>query len=176
VLVATDVAARGIDIAALPAVINADIPYNAEDYVHRIGRTGRAGAEGLAISFISSSDGKLVGEIEKLLKTTLTVTALEGASSPEYRPMRRPRHGDDENRPAHRDSPTTTHSGTPRYRAPLVKAAQDPFFDRPYEEKADDSPAAWEKSGGTRTSRSPSIRPKRKVAALFSQPVTEKTE
>ena len=53
VLVATDVAARGLDIEALPVVVNFEIPYDPEDYVHRIGRTGRAGMEGLAISLVS---------------------------------------------------------------------------------------------------------------------------
>jgi superfamily II DNA/RNA helicase len=67
-LVCTDVAARGLDIKDVPAVFNFDIPYNAEDYIHRIGRTGRAGAEGLAVSFASSSDTRLVTDIEKLTK------------------------------------------------------------------------------------------------------------
>jgi len=76
-LVATDVAARGIDIAALPAVFNFDIPYNAEDYVHRIGRTGRAGASGLAVSLVSGSDARLMADIEKLIKKKIDVEAFE---------------------------------------------------------------------------------------------------
>ncbi len=76
-LVATDVAARGIDIAALPAVFNYDIPFNAEDYVHRIGRTGRAGASGLAVSLVTSSDARLMGDIEKLLKKKPEVEPFE---------------------------------------------------------------------------------------------------
>ena len=60
-LVCTDVAARGLDIKDVPAVFNFDIPFNAEDYVHRIGRTGRAGASGLAVSFVSKSDARLIG-------------------------------------------------------------------------------------------------------------------
>ena len=52
-LVATDVAARGLDIVDLPAVFNFDVPFNAEDYVHRIGRTGRAGASGLAVTLVT---------------------------------------------------------------------------------------------------------------------------
>src|SRR5439155_6671271 len=59
VLVATDVAARGLDITELPCVINYDLPYNAEDYVHRIGRTGRAGASGDAVSVYSDKDERL---------------------------------------------------------------------------------------------------------------------
>ena len=68
VLVATDVAARGLDISALPAVINYDVPFSAEDYVHRIGRTGRAGAEGIAFTIASGADDKAVAAIEKLIK------------------------------------------------------------------------------------------------------------
>src|SRR6218665_746641 len=55
-LVATDVAARGLDIADLPAVFNFDVPFNAEDYVHRFGRTGRAGASGIAVTLVTRSD------------------------------------------------------------------------------------------------------------------------
>lgn len=65
-LIATDVAARGLDVANLPAVINVDLPYHAEDYVHRIGRTGRAGAKGVAISLVSSEDEKSLQAIETI--------------------------------------------------------------------------------------------------------------
>lgn len=68
VLVATDVAARGLDVAGLDGVINVDLPYNAEDYVHRIGRTGRAGATGTAIAFYSEENEKLLQDIEHLIK------------------------------------------------------------------------------------------------------------
>ncbi len=67
-LVATDIAARGIDIAELPFVINYELPYTPEDYVHRIGRTGRAGLPGEAISLVSPDEDRLLVEIEKLLK------------------------------------------------------------------------------------------------------------
>jgi ATP-dependent RNA helicase RhlE len=76
-LVCTDVAARGLDIKDVPAVFNFDIPFNAEDYVHRIGRTGRAGASGLAVSFVSKSDARLVGDIEKLIKVKIELEAVE---------------------------------------------------------------------------------------------------
>jgi ATP-dependent RNA helicase RhlE len=76
-LVATDVAARGLDIKDVPAVFNFDVPFNAEDYVHRIGRTGRAGASGLAVTFVSNSDGRLMADLEKLLKKKIEVEAVE---------------------------------------------------------------------------------------------------
>ncbi len=71
ILVATDVAARGLDIDQLPTVVNYELPFVAEDYIHRIGRTGRAGASGTAISFVAPDDGKLLVEIEKLIKRKL---------------------------------------------------------------------------------------------------------
>ena len=78
VLVATDVAARGIDIDQLPTVINYDLPRAAEDYVHRIGRTGRAGAQGEAISLVAPEEQVLLSGIEKLLGRRIPVEALEG--------------------------------------------------------------------------------------------------
>ncbi|MFM8152068.1 MAG: DEAD/DEAH box helicase, partial [Polynucleobacter victoriensis] len=71
VLVATDVAARGLDIADMPCVINHELPFNAEDYVHRIGRTGRAGAQGDAIALVDASEEKLLADIEKLMSRKL---------------------------------------------------------------------------------------------------------
>lgn len=67
-LVATDVAARGLDITGLPAVFNYETPNDPESYIHRIGRTGRAGAEGLAILFVTRNDGKYLEGIERLIK------------------------------------------------------------------------------------------------------------
>ncbi|MES2262257.1 MAG: DEAD/DEAH box helicase [Pseudomonadota bacterium] len=71
VLVATDVAARGLDIAALPLVVNFDLPTVAEDYIHRIGRTGRAGAEGEAISLVCADEVDLLAAIETLTRNVL---------------------------------------------------------------------------------------------------------
>ncbi|MDA3914958.1 DEAD/DEAH box helicase [Oleiagrimonas sp.] len=78
VLVATDIAARGLDIEQLPMVINHDLPMVAEDYVHRIGRTGRAGTEGLAISLVSHEESGLLRDIQLLLKQDIEITAVSG--------------------------------------------------------------------------------------------------
>ena len=91
VLVATDVAARGLDIAELPAVINYDLPHSPEDYVHRIGRTGRAGASGMALSLMVDHDQKAMAEIEKLTKRKLDVQELQLPDSARGRGERRSR-------------------------------------------------------------------------------------
>ncbi|HKK90541.1 MAG TPA: DEAD/DEAH box helicase [Desulfobacteraceae bacterium] len=72
-LVATDIAARGLDIQRLPHVVNFDLPNVAEDYVHRIGRTGRAGADGVALSLVSQDEEKLLKGIQRLLKHQIPV-------------------------------------------------------------------------------------------------------
>lgn len=72
ILVATDIAARGLDINELPLVINFDLPRVAEDYIHRIGRTGRAGLSGQGISLVSADEAKQLADIESLIKQTLT--------------------------------------------------------------------------------------------------------
>src|SRR6187455_2870477 len=76
-LVATDVAARGLDIKDVPAVFNFDVPFNPEDYIHRIGRTGRAGASGLAVTLVSPSDNRLMADLEKLLKRKIEIEPIE---------------------------------------------------------------------------------------------------
>ncbi|MBD1572199.1 DEAD/DEAH box helicase [Vibrio sp. S17_S38] len=96
VLVATDIAARGIDIAQLPQVVNFDLPHVSEDYVHRIGRTGRAGATGKAISLVCIDEVHDLFSIERLIKQVLPRMELEGfkvvntlpASNLDMRPMK----------------------------------------------------------------------------------------
>lgn len=77
-LVATDVAARGIDISTLSHVINFDLPTQSEDFVHRIGRTGRAGATGIAISFATYAEDSLLKEISSLMKTSMVLETIAG--------------------------------------------------------------------------------------------------
>lgn len=97
-LVASDVAARGLDIPAVSHVFNFDIPTHAEDYVHRIGRTGRAGREGAAFSLIAKSDKKYIDAIEKLIDTKIEWLEVEGskpaddeAEPAKAKPARKPR-------------------------------------------------------------------------------------
>jgi ATP-dependent RNA helicase RhlE len=98
ILVATDIAARGIDIDQLPIVVNFDLPNVAEDYVHRIGRTGRAGAVGKAISFVSADEITYLQDIEKLIKQKLERVEIDDFSPthslPQYgtRPTSSPSH------------------------------------------------------------------------------------
>lgn len=122
-LIATDVAARGLDISELPMVINYEIPSAPEDYVHRIGRTGRAGASGVAISFVSTDEEKYLVEIEKLIKRQITkeVIALE-----KQNPTSRSRNGSASTHSKDIEASTTR-------RMPAKKKNADPWFDKPYE-------------------------------------------
>ncbi len=167
-LVATDVAARGLDIKDVPAVFNFDVPFNAEDYIHRIGRTGRAGASGLAVTFVSNTDGRLVADLEKLLKKKLEIEPVEYEED-------RPRGRINDGRRTWREhgetgDPRDALDAPPRERAPRAArppaAPKDPFFDQPYEAPADATPA-WEASAKPANRVSANIKPKRKVAALF---------
>ncbi|TAK53407.1 MAG: DEAD/DEAH box helicase, partial [Dehalococcoidia bacterium] len=88
VLVATDVAARGIDVASVTHVINYDLPRVAEDYVHRIGRTGRAGATGIAISFAAPDEGQQLKQIERYTGRQIERHVVEGME-----PKVKPRSG-----------------------------------------------------------------------------------
>jgi ATP-dependent RNA helicase RhlE len=84
VLVATDVAARGIDIDLLPVVINFNLPMVAEDYIHRIGRTARAGKEGEAISLVCAEEFNLLSDIERLLKFRIPREDIEGFETTQH--------------------------------------------------------------------------------------------
>ena len=194
-LVCTDVAARGLDIKDVPAVFNFDIPFNAEDYVHRIGRTGRAGASGLAVSFVGgNNDARLVSDIEKLIKTKIELEAIEfDEDQPDIRAQGRINDGrrmysgdgsDNNGRSAgrgegrgegRRDSRGEGRSesrseGRSRDYGRPAPAPRDPFFDKPYEPGAPaaaDAKPSWEASARPTSRISANIKPKTKVAALF---------
>jgi superfamily II DNA/RNA helicase len=141
VLVATDVAARGLDIVELPVVINYDVPFNAEDYVHRIGRTGRAGATGLAIMLMTGADERGVQAIERLTKQKFDIRSLDLQRAPRRdRGERRERS----------------------YAAP--PAPVDEFFTRPYEPAATEAEQA---KAETADETGPRSRRPAKVAALL---------
>ena len=154
VLVATDVAARGLDIEALPFVVNYDLPHNPEDYVHRIGRTGRAGASGEAISLVSESETRYWKDIEKLLGSAIEAQIVPGfepdaAEVPAYqsRPARVV--------PPQANLPPAASAAT----APVSRPAaqRDSLFDAPYVSSGPAGPVRM-----TTTRSAP-----KQVAALF---------
>jgi ATP-dependent RNA helicase RhlE len=77
-LVATDVASRGLDIEELPYVVNFELPFEAQDYIHRIGRTGRAGLSGVAISLVCTDEVDLLKGVQRLLKKSIPYQVVEG--------------------------------------------------------------------------------------------------
>ena len=166
VLVATDVAARGLDIVELPGVINYDLPYNAEDYVHRIGRTGRAGASGVALSLITGgNDERLLDDIEKLIKRKLPVERLDvPAPVAEARP-RRERHESAGEPAAPRRRRPDSESRAPR----ASESVADPFFSRPYQPQTPELAEATESAGAApgRASSEGARKQRRPVAALL---------
>jgi ATP-dependent RNA helicase RhlE len=123
VLVATDVASRGLDIEGLPQVINFDMPHSSEDYIHRIGRTGRAGLTGEAISLVAPEDLESIAAIERLIRKRI-----ERVLVPGFQPNAgtvATLMGGQPSRPPRRDAKNTVESPTAR--------AVDPIFSKPYE-------------------------------------------
>jgi len=144
ILVATDIAARGIDIEQLPFVINYELPHTPEDYVHRIGRTGRAGTPGEAISLVAPEETDFLEAIEKLLKRKLPRASGSEAGS-EATPdagreahAREPRrdHARNERGPRHDRGPRHERPKSPPPARPAAPARPDPSgfdFSKPYE-------------------------------------------
>ena len=172
-LVATDVAARGLDIVDLPAVFNFDVPFNAEDYVHRIGRTGRAGASGLAITLVARDDMRLVSDIEKLIKQKIEIEPIEFDDERPRRYRQDAVDGASDDRAPVREAERATERVLERAaerpadrQRRVASPAADPFFDKPYE-PAGSGDASWEKPAAPAKALSPSIRPRRKVGALL---------
>ena len=121
VLVATDIAARGIDIDQLPHVVNYDLPNVPEDYVHRIGRTGRAGANGEAVSLVCVDELKLLTDIEKFIKRKIeSVVIEEFKPDPNAKPQPIQLRSHPEPRPANKKAPS---KAAPRNSAHPQKAA-----------------------------------------------------
>ncbi|TLY50432.1 MAG: DEAD/DEAH box helicase [Gammaproteobacteria bacterium] len=117
VLVATDIAARGLDIDQLPQVINFDLPMVAEDYVHRIGRTGRAGAEGLAVSLVARDESRLLRDIRRLLKQEITIEDVAGFEP--HEPLQLDGNGGGGIRPGRHGAPRNpNHARRPHAQAP----------------------------------------------------------
>jgi ATP-dependent RNA helicase RhlE len=145
VLVATDIAARGIDIAELPFVINYELPHTPEDYVHRIGRTGRAGLPGEAISLVAPEETDFLEAIEKLLKRKLPRAATTDVPADD-RPAHHPREHRQERGRSHDSG--HRHGGGEHSRAkphhaptPAPKPAADGFdYSKPYEPSSPSQP------------------------------------
>jgi ATP-dependent RNA helicase RhlE len=155
VLVATDVAARGLDIEDLPQVINYDLPHVPEDYVHRIGRTARAGKSGEAVSLVSPEEGIRLAEIEKLLRRSIeqaSVTGFEPHDGP-HMPLDKARRG---------RGAQPKHHAHPRDHAVRAPAPGGFDWSKPYEPSSD----TLEVVGGIDKPPPPGA-PKRPVAALL---------
>ncbi|AJZ57269.1 DEAD/DEAH box helicase [Paraburkholderia fungorum] len=173
-LVATDVAARGLDIAELPAVINFDLPFNAEDYVHRIGRTGRAGASGDALSLCSPNERKQLADIEKLIKRPLDVQRLVvDAPVRHHHEERAPRRERVDGRAEGREErggrrrPGASSSGA--FDRPHHHRAQpvDDFFLKPYEPSAASLRKGEEAAASASTAAPQKASSKQPLAALL---------
>lgn len=154
-LIATDVAARGLDISELPMVINYEIPSAPEDYVHRIGRTGRAGASGVAISFVCDDEEKYLVEIEKLIKRQIPkeVIALDKPSAS----SRSARAKSGSASSSYKDN---SQEDSATRRIPVKKKSADPWFDKPYEPSAAKNDATVSNTRPVSTKKAP-------VAALL---------
>jgi len=147
-LVATDVAARGLDISDLPMVINYEIPSAPEDYVHRIGRTGRAGASGVAISLVCEDEEKYLADIEKLIKRTLDKEKADvKTATSKTRQHSTTRDAASKNEEA-LESNRAKHST--KSRQPVRKPSADPWFDKPYEPNTNNSNKALNTANSTR--------------------------
>ncbi|MCX7184583.1 MAG: DEAD/DEAH box helicase [Nitrosospira sp.] len=195
-LVATDVAARGLDIEDLPHVVNFELPTTPEDYIHRIGRTGRAGTKGDAISLVCEDENELLEGIEKLLKFKLKVEIAAGFEPGTAHRKAEPAHA----APAHKrheqvkpesKQRTESHSGRsnetrpiPRSEGPAhgqagrSRAPQDPLFSQPYTPSARPAVGATTLPAATQEQPTHSRHghPKKPLPALFMPPLLDKSK
>jgi len=184
-LVASDVAARGLDIPAVSHVFNFDMPTHAEDYIHRIGRTGRAGRLGTSISLASSADGKYLDAIVKLIQKDIPVMTLDGAPKDEpvqgeHAPSDRPRAEEGRERRGRR----TTRGGNDRRpekpaRAPeavenAVAAEARPARAKPAREERSErpapAPAAVQQAARQERGERPASKPQRRPEPASDTP------
>ena len=147
VLVATDIAARGLDIEQLPHVVNYELPHVPEDYVHRIGRTGRAGATGEAISLVSHDERPLLGAIEKLMGRRIEsseVAGFSGHAEPHFaepsRSRAQPPKAHHQPKPHHRQGKPHHQQGKPQHHQP--KARHHPSNAHHQQQKPQQRPAS----------------------------------
>jgi ATP-dependent RNA helicase RhlE len=183
VLVATDVASRGLDIEQLPHVINYELPPNPEDYIHRIGRTGRAGVPGEAISLVEPEEQDLLAGIERLLKKKIPIQQLpsEGSRPRESTRERRARAA---SRPGPKPAPRSLSEGSPsRSSSSQNRSAQSSSAAQGTPAQSDTNgseqptPALYStaRSGDAGAAGAPERR-RKQVAALFLPPVPAKQD
>ncbi|MES2011382.1 MAG: DEAD/DEAH box helicase [Pseudomonadota bacterium] len=163
-LVATDIAARGIDIDQLPHVVNYDLPNVPEDYVHRIGRTGRAGAEGEAISLVCVDEISLMRDIERLIKRQIEQTILPGFEvdpSIPAEPIQKGRQarGQGQGNGGGRGRGQAPAGGQPRGRAPAADAGERQQRPARAPQGRGQAPAAADGQGQRRAPQAPGQRP-----------------
>ena len=197
-LVATDIAARGLDIEQLPHVINYELPHDPQDYIHRIGRTGRAGQPGEAISLVARDEEESLASIERLLKARITISSAPDAGRPgrhgtpdreSGRPTRRAPSVRESGRSERRARPAReTEQGAPAVRqteqgAPAMRQTEQgapaaretehlALPERDSGWRPDERPAALVNKPGT--SSGSARKSKREIPALFLPPVVEK--
>ncbi|HSH98625.1 MAG TPA: helicase-related protein, partial [Methyloradius sp.] len=157
ILIATDVAARGLDIDHLPMVINYEIPSAPEDYVHRIGRTGRAGKSGIAISLVAPEEEKYLKEIEKLIKREITPEPTFVTEAPASSQSSSRESVSDNRSSRNNNVRDETRTSSPRP-APKKKST-DEWFDKPYEPSSS--------ANNAQQLNRVSSKPKTEVAALL---------
>lgn len=170
ILVATDIAARGLDIDQLPFVVNFDLPHVPEDYVHRIGRTGRAGSKGCALSLVCPEEARNRAAIEKMIEQTIRDESLPNFSKGQS--QRRPSHDTEDHRTRFERRHPTRHTPELRVAEPVsadVEEQQDPISSTAkIHQLKDEMPNAYSSRHFSRPPQGfPGIRKSREIPALL---------